>query len=95
MTAIVIARVHVTDSDRYEQYKPISFEAMKKYGGRYLVRGAEPVTLEGESDDARYVVVEFDSVEAATAFYDSPEYRRAREVRAGASDSIICVLQGS
>jgi len=93
MSAIVVARVHVTDPERYERYKPISFEALKKYGGRYLVRGAEPVTLEGEVDNARYVVVEFDSVEAATAFYDSPEYRHARDVRAGASDSAIFVLE--
>lgn len=94
MAAIVVARVHVTEPEAYERYKPLSLEALKKYGGRYLVRGAEPITLEGGPDNARYVLVEFDSVQAATDFYDSPEYRHARDVRAGASDSVICVLQG-
>ena len=42
----------------------------------------------------RLVVVEFDSVERAKQFYDSPEYRAAREARAGAADMNILVVEG-
>ncbi|UZG60355.1 DUF1330 domain-containing protein [Rhodococcus opacus] len=94
MTAIVVARIRVTDADKYESYKPLSEQAIEEFGGRYLVRGAAPTTLEGQSDDVRYVVVEFESVEAATKFYDSPGYLRARQAREGASETVIDVVEG-
>ena len=39
MTAYVIARVNVTDPDKYENYKALAPAAIKKYGGEYLARG--------------------------------------------------------
>jgi len=94
MAAIVISKVRVTDPEKYESYKPLAKHAIEKFGGRYLARGAEPVTIEGEPQAARYVVVEFDSVETVKRFYDSPEYRVAREARAGAAVAEITALQG-
>ncbi|WP_431153229.1 DUF1330 domain-containing protein [Acidovorax facilis] len=94
MAAIVIARVTVTDPVKYEAYKPLAKAAIEKFGGRYLVRGAEPVTLEGTPETARHVVVEFDSIDTARRFYESPEYRLAREARAGAAIATITTLQG-
>lgn len=93
MTAIVVARVHVTDSEKYAEYQGIAMEAITAAGGRYLVRGAGPTVLEGVEEHERYVVVEFDSLESATAFYDSPQYRRARAAREGAAESVICALE--
>jgi uncharacterized protein (DUF1330 family) len=40
------------------------------------------------------VVVEFDSIDTARRFYESPEYRLAREARAGAAIATITTLQG-
>ncbi len=70
MPAVVIARVEVTDPEKYENYKPLAKKAIEAFGGRYLVRGAEPNVLEGGEAGARYVVVEFDTVETAKTFYD-------------------------
>lgn len=94
MAAIVIAKVRVTDPVKYESYKPLAKHAIETFGGRYLARGAEPVVIEGAEHQARYVVVEFDSVETVRRFYDSPEYRAAREARAGAAVAEITALQG-
>jgi uncharacterized protein (DUF1330 family) len=94
MTAIVISRIRVTDPVKYEAYKPLAKAAIEKYGGRYLVRGAEPVAIEGEAEPLRHVVVEFDSIDTIHRFYDSPEYRVAREARAGAAEALILALQG-
>lgn len=94
MSAIVISTIRVTDPVKYEAYKPLAKAAIEKYGGRYLVRGAEPVVIEGKTDPLRHVVVEFDSVETVHRFYDSPEYRVAREARAGAAEALILALQG-
>ena len=95
MAAIVISRIRVTDPVKYEAYKPLAKLAIEKFGGRYLVRGAEPVAVEGDASAERYVVVEFDSVDTVKRFYDSPEYRLAREARAGAAVAVILALQGA
>ena len=94
MAAIVIARVQVTDPEKYESYKPLAKEAIEAFGGRYLVRGAEPNAIEGEAGSCRYVVVEFDSVDTVREFYDSPLYLKARKARAGAANAEIIALPG-
>ena len=93
MAAIVVSKIQVTDPEKYEAYKPLAKLAIEAFGGRYLVRGSEPHSIEGSAGPSRYVVVEFDSVETVKRFYDSPEYRRAREARAGASISEIVALE--
>lgn len=94
MAAIVIAKVEVTDPEKYETYKPLAKKAIDAYGGRYLVRGATPEQLEGPTPDARFVVVEFDSESRAREFYDSELYLEARRARDGAARSEIILLTG-
>jgi len=51
--------------------------------------------LEGAwSRPERLVIVQFDSVEQARKFYDSPEYRAAREVRKNAASTNMLVVEG-
>ncbi len=91
----LIAEAKVTDAAAYAGYKPLAAAAIAQYGGRYLVRGGEITQLEGQWTGApRLVIVEFDSVEQARKFYDSPEYRAAREARADAADMNMLVVEG-
>jgi uncharacterized protein (DUF1330 family) len=39
MPAYLIARVNVTDPDKYENYKALAPAAIAQYGGKYLARG--------------------------------------------------------
>ena len=94
MPAYVIARVNVTDPDKYKGYKSLTQAAIVKNGGKFLVRGGPVVTMEGDDESRRIVVVEFDTVEAAKAFYDSPEYREARDARENAADLQMIVVEG-
>jgi uncharacterized protein (DUF1330 family) len=94
MAAYVLVRVRVTDAEQYAKYKLLTPAAIEKHGGRFLVRGGNHETLEGAPDDRRMVVLEFETVEAAKAFYDSPEYRHARDVRDGAADMDMTVVEG-
>ncbi|CUH39710.1 hypothetical protein JSE7799_02438 [Jannaschia seosinensis] len=88
-----IAHVTVTDPDPYALYAKGATEAFEKHGARVLARGGEVVGLEGESRP-RNVIIEFDSMEAARACYDSAEYQAAREHRIGAGDAQIMLLEG-
>ncbi|MEM8824924.1 MAG: DUF1330 domain-containing protein [Pseudomonadota bacterium] len=88
-----IAHVTVTDPDPYGIYAKGATQAFEKYGARVLARGGTVVGLEGDSRP-RNVVIEFDSLAAAQACYDSPEYQAAREHRIGAGEAQIILLEG-
>jgi uncharacterized protein (DUF1330 family) len=84
--AYLVVDARSSDPERMVEYRRLAQNAVAHYGGRYLVRGAPYVTLEGTWQPQRLVVLEFPSMEAAKAFYDSPEYSAARTARAGVSD---------
>lgn len=94
MAAYVIYQGEVTDPERYEQYKPLAAESIAAAGGRYVVRGGDMETLEGEPPAGRTVVVEFPSKEAAVAWYHGEGYTKARQVRAGAARARLYVVDG-
>ena len=94
MSAYVIARVNVTDPDQYQKYMKLSPAAVSAAGGKFIVRGGESLTLEGPDEERRVVVLEFADVSAAQNFYDSELYRHARDVRDGAAEFQMIVLEG-
>ena len=94
MSAYVIVRVRVSDPAQYEKYKALSPGAVEEYGGTFIVRGGASEVLEGEPDDRRIVVLQFPTVDAAKAFYNSERYTHAREVRAGAAEMEMVVVEG-
>lgn len=85
MPAYVLVQITVTDSVKYEDYKKAAPPAIARYGGKYLVRGGDVEVLEGAYSGRRMVILEFPNMEAARAFWNSPEYGEARKVREGAA----------
>ena len=94
MAAYVIADVEVTDPAGYDEYRKGVPATIAAHGGRYLARGGEVQVLEGDWIPRRAVILEFPSLERARAWYDSPEYRPLREMRARASDSRLVIIDG-
>ena len=94
MSAYIVSEVNVKDTERYERYKTMVAPTLEAYGGRFLVRGGECQTLEGDWRPARMVVIEFDSVERAKAWWASTEYAPAKQVRQAAADAQMIVVQG-
>ena len=94
MAAYILVDCEVTDPARYDNYKKLAPPAIAKYGGRYIVRGGAMTQLEGAWCPERVVVLEFPDSEAAKRFYDSPEYRAARDLRAGAANMNIILVVG-
>ena len=93
MSAYLIARVRVSDPVAYERYKTLAAAAIEKHGGRYRARGGRTVTLEGEEETARVVIVEFPSLDQAQAFYRSPEYQEAIAARRGCATGQFIVVE--
>jgi uncharacterized protein (DUF1330 family) len=94
MTAYVVVEVEVNDTALYEQYKPLAAAAVAAYGGWYLARGGKTVLLEGEKAPERLVILEFESVERALAWWNSPEYAEAKKMRQAASHTRMVVVEG-
>jgi uncharacterized protein (DUF1330 family) len=92
--AYVIARITVTDPERYAEYVKDATRAIALYGGRPLVRGGQAVELEGGSRP-RNVVLEFESLAQAQAYYHSPEYQAAKAKREGAGIAEIVAVEGA
>ena len=84
MAAYVVVDVRSADPERAERYRAMSGPSVKGHGGRFLARGGAIRVLEGDWVPERLVIIEFGSVEAAQAWYDSEDYRQARSVREGA-----------
>lgn len=94
MSAYVIVQVDVKDPVRYEDYKKLVPPSLEPFGGRFIVRGGKTETLEGTWAPKRFVIVEFPSVEQAKAWWDSPEYRAARDLRWATAESQLIVAEG-
>ena len=91
----IVVEAKVTDPVAYETYRQLAQAAIAAYGGRYLVRGGAAEVLEGPwAVPQRLVIVEFDSVEQAKKFYDSPEYLAARAARKDAATMNLLVVEG-
>jgi uncharacterized protein (DUF1330 family) len=95
MSAYIIANVRVTDPVPYEQYKKLSTLAMQAHGAEVCVRGGAVEVLEGDWQPDRMIVLKFPSVAKARAFYESPEYAKARDARVGAAIMRMVVVEGT
>ena len=94
MPAYLIVRVNVTDMEQYGEYMKLTPPILEEYGGKFVVRGGEKVTLEGPEVTDRMVVIKFDSVEAAKQMYNSDAYQAAIKVREGAAEASFVVVEG-
>jgi uncharacterized protein (DUF1330 family) len=94
VAAYLIARIDVTDPEQYSQYIARTPGVIERFGGRFIARGGETVTLEGQEETRRIVLVEFPSLEQAKAFYRSAEYREVKKLREGAAEVHLAVVGG-
>lgn len=94
MAAIMISDVSVQNAEAFQIYRTRAAVAIRKYGGRYLARGGEVQTLEGSWTPRTIIVVEFPSWDQARAWYRSPEYASALEMRDTALTRNLILVDG-
>ena len=94
MPAYVIVEVKIKDALKYEVYKQLAAPTVKKYGGKYIVRGGKAEKLEGNIDPERVAVLEFESFERAKEWWSSPEYSEVKKIRYATAESRMIVVEG-
>ncbi len=95
MTAYLIALVDVTDPDAYREYATRAGAAAKKNGLEFLARGGRTVSLEGAPPPGRVVIIPFEDLAAAQAWYDSADYQEAKSFRDGAAKAQFFLVEGT
>jgi uncharacterized protein (DUF1330 family) len=91
--AYIVGRVSVHDPEAYMAYAAKASEAIKQYGGTFLARGGRFELVEGEGR-TRNVVIEFESFDAARAYFFSPQYMEARRLRWPVSVGEFVIVEG-
>lgn len=94
MPAYVVVEVTVTNPEPYAAYRDLATASVARHGGRFLARGGAVTPLEGDWHPQRLVIIEFPSVEAARAFYDSADYQEALKVRLANSVGRALIIEG-
>ncbi len=88
-----IARIAVTDPDRYGSYAKALPAVVEGFGGCFLVAGGRYEAAEGEAKP-RNVVIAFHDYETARACWRSEEYAAVARLREGAAVVEVVIVEG-
>lgn len=94
MSAYLIANVEVKDSERIKEYLASSPKILRKFSGRFLVRGGNIFIAEGDWKPERLVIVEFDTFEDAKNFWNSNEYEPIKKIRQATAKTDMVIVEG-
>jgi len=93
MPAYWIAHVTVHDVQQYQKYIDLAPLAFKKYQAKFIARGENATSLEGNKF-IKHVIIEFPDYQTALACYHSEEYQRAKKSRDAVADAMITIVDG-
>ena len=95
MSGYVIAQIKdIKDKEIYKQYVSKVTPIVEKFGGKFLVRGGEFQTVEGNWEHTRNILIQFPSYEKALEWYNSDLYKPIKELRQKNSEGNIIIIKG-
>lgn len=94
MPAYVIVEISITDPEQYEAYKKLTPASIAAFDGKFIVRGGKTITMEGDWQPERIVVLEFPSVGRAQQWWHSGQYEKAKEIRHRSASTRMIIVEG-
>ena len=94
MAAYILAQLDVHDPEPFQRYREKVAPLVAQFGGRYLVRGGDVTTLEGELAAPRLVIIEFDDRAAAERWYHSDAYQDILSLRLNSAKGTAVIVDG-
>jgi uncharacterized protein (DUF1330 family) len=92
MPAYWVARSRITDPVEYKKYTDRVPGIIAKFGGKVLARGGRYRILEGPQKFARFVVIEFPTLERGIECFESKEYQDAAAFRRNGGGEVELVM---
>jgi uncharacterized protein (DUF1330 family) len=92
--AYFIAEFQLTDPEGIKPYSAAVESTFRPFGGRFIVRTNHILPLEGEAPKDRFIVIAFDSMAQAQAWYNSEAYVRLRPIRQRSGISRTYIVEG-
>lgn len=89
----LIASVIIVDPHATEKYIAATSDVLAKFGARHVV-DPQTATIKEGRPGTRIVVFEFDSLERAQEFWDSPEYASCKILRKDAMEGDFIIVEG-
>ena len=93
MSVYMIIDSKVKDEDKYRQYIDQVSSTVKKYGGRYHVRGGEIKSLATWKPE-RIILIEFPTEDHIQRWLASPEYKAIAPLREEGAETQAIVVNG-
>lgn len=84
----------VSDRDRLAAYVDLAGPAMRAAGGRFLARGMPAAAFESGLVE-RTTLIEFPSVAAAVAAYESPAYQEALRALGDGAERDLRIIEAA
>jgi uncharacterized protein (DUF1330 family) len=95
MPAYMIVIAKIADRNAFiSGYGVAAAALIEQFGGRYVLRGPGAELLEGDfGDGASMVISEWPDKDAASRFWNSPEYAEVKRLRDGIADVQVLVIE--
>jgi uncharacterized protein (DUF1330 family) len=90
----VIFTIAIHDQTGFETYVQKALPTLMLAAGRPIIVDDNPEVLEGKWHGSRTVVLEFDSVDAARAWYNSAGYQAIVDERHRAAETNVAIVGG-
>jgi uncharacterized protein (DUF1330 family) len=90
---LVVTYRSIKDQEKWSAYAKLAVPAFQKEGGRFIVRGMPAKTYE-KGMNQRVVIVEFDSVQKASAAHDSAGYQEALRALGDGAERDMRLVEG-
>ena len=94
MSVYVIAQARIENRELVDQYVAEVMPTIESHQGRIVAFDEEPEVVEGPIEHPRTVILEFPSVAAFRAWYDSPEYQEILPLRLKSTRGTLVVAKG-
>jgi uncharacterized protein (DUF1330 family) len=94
MSVYVIAQGKIENHGLLDQYVAKVIPTIESHQGRVIAFDEEPEVVEGSIDYPRTVILEFPSMTAFQAWYDSPEYQEILPLRLKSTRGTLIIAKG-
>ena len=94
MAGYLIAELDIIDQDLFAEFADGMTDLVKAQNGKYLVRGGESESIEGDWSPQRVAVIEFESYEQVQDFVKLPEYQELAKLRSKSSNCNTIIVDG-